>query len=129
MSEILKPERIKGWQDVIDYLENELATINDRSAGLLSLKAIEGITLKTIIFALKEGKEAQLAKCSPSQKEDITAELLTEEEIFKEFGYDPHSSTWVWDVCASRKLCKAQLAKAYRPKLKSVPSLLNIWRP
>ena len=55
-------ERIKGWQDVIDYLENEIKTVDDRSAGLPSLKAIEVTVLKTIIYALKEGKETQLAK-------------------------------------------------------------------
>ncbi len=62
----LTAERIKGWQDVIDYLKGELATQNTRTAGkpklVARLNTVEATVIKTIINALEEGKETQLAK-------------------------------------------------------------------
>ncbi len=60
--DVRKQERAEGWQDVIDYLENEIATVEERSAGEPKFKAhfnaLEKITLQTVAYALKEGKQA-----------------------------------------------------------------------
>ena len=51
---IRKDERERMGQAFIDYLENEIKTVDKRTAGLPSFKAIECMVLQTVINALKE---------------------------------------------------------------------------
>ena len=46
--------RKQAIQAVIDWLQGDIGSADKRSAGLPSLKAIEGVVLQTVINALKE---------------------------------------------------------------------------
>lgn len=46
--------RKQAVQAVIDWLQGDIDNVDKRSAGLPSLKAIEGVVLQTVINALKE---------------------------------------------------------------------------